>query len=76
MLHALLQRVVSCGYIALPVSLFRGATGQIRASGAIAEAHLDLQTSAPRARPPIVTSSWRDTIEFIPLYGMSSAVVS
>ena len=36
----------------LPVTRFRGATGQMRTSGAIAEAHLDLQTSAHRAIPP------------------------
>jgi|SRR4029453_2264894 hypothetical protein len=50
------QRVSGVHEAFLPVAGFRGATGQIGASGAIAEAHLDLQTSAPRARPPIATT--------------------
>jgi hypothetical protein len=54
---ALPQWVSGVHEVFLRVARFRGATGQIGASGAIAEAHLDLQTSAPRARPPIATSS-------------------
>jgi hypothetical protein len=48
---ALLQRVIDVDKAFLPVARFRGATGQIWASGAILKAYRGLQTYAHRAIP-------------------------
>jgi hypothetical protein len=60
---ALLQQVIDVDKAFLPVARFRGATGQMWASGAILKAHLDLHTSAHRAILLIVSNDCRVKIE-------------